>query len=80
MMKFNEKYGNLMNIYGNLMKKCKKKWKNGLKWVQFSPIWTKLCQSFSNMIIQILSKPEGHHYPNKEVNEDFFLKKKRFFL
>ena len=24
MMKFNEKYGNLMKIYGNLMKKCKK--------------------------------------------------------
>ena len=28
------------------------------------------------MIIQILSKPQGHHYPNKEVNEEFFLEKK----
>ena len=24
------------------------------------------------MISNFFSKPEGHHYPNKQVNEDFF--------
>ena len=73
-MKFNE---NLRKFNENLRKfneKSKKKRKNPLKQVQFSPIWTKLCQNFANMIIKKKSKPEGHHYPNKGVNEDFFPK------
>ena len=52
------------------------KTKNGLKWVQFSPIWTKLCQNFANMISKKNSKPEGPRQSNKGVNEDFFSKKK----
>ena len=49
--------------------------KNGLKLGQLSPIWTKLCQNFPNMINKIFSKPEGSRYPNKEVNEEFVFQK-----
>ena len=51
-MKFNE---NLRKFNENLRKfdeQIYKKQKNNLKQVQFSPIWTKLCQNFANMIIK----------------------------
>ena len=34
--------------------------KTGLKWVQFSPIWTKLCQIVATLIRKVFFKPEGH--------------------
>ena len=57
--------------FKSFLQKNKKKRKTLLKKVQFSPIWTKLCQNVPNMIIKKLSKPEGPRYPNKVVNEDF---------
>ena len=67
LMKFDDKYGFLQVI----LKKSTRKRTNLLKLVQFSPIWTNICQNCANMMIKFISKPEGHHYPNKGVNEDF---------
>ena len=63
-------------IFTNLVKKYSKKNENLLKSVQFSPIWTKLCQNFPTIIIKILTKPQGPKYPNKVLNEGFFSLKK----
>ena len=70
-MTFDEK----SRFFKVLFEKTSTKRTNLLKQVQFSPIWTKLCQHFANMIIKLLPKSEGHHYPNKGVNEVFFSKK-----
>ena len=55
--------------------------KNGLKQVQFSPIWTKLCQILANLISKICSKPEGPQQSNKGVNEEIiFQNNSKIFL
>ena len=68
-----------MFIFTKEMKHFQTITKNLLKLVQFSPIWTKLCQNVPNMISIFFSKPEGPRYPNKGVNEDFFKNKFKLF-
>ena len=69
----------MIDFYKFSEKIFKKKNENLLKSVQFSPIWTKLCQNVPTIIIKILTKPEGPKYPNKVLNEGFFCLQKNVF-